>query len=84
MHPRPGPVPTSHGIPIDIPRGTVPGGTRSTRMRRRRTRSGGVGGRAGAVSGRRRARRTAAQRRREYSRPVGGVRIGVPGRAAQA
>ncbi len=38
-------------------------GTRSTRMRRRRTRSG-VGGRAGAVSGRRRARCTTAQRKR--------------------
>ncbi len=78
--PRPGRVPTLHEIPIDIPRGTVGRqGTRSARMRRRRTRSG-IGGRAGALSRRRRARRTAAQRRREYSRPVGGVRIGVPGK----
>ena len=51
-------------------------GTRSTRVRWRRTRSG-VGGRAGAVSGRRRARCTKAQRRRECGR-IGRVRIGVP------
>lgn len=52
-------------------------GSRITRMRRRRTRSG-VGGRAGAVRGRRRARCTTEQRRRERT-PSGGVRIGVPG-----
>ena len=44
-------------------------GTRSTRMRWRRT-GRGVGGRAGAVRGRRRARCTTAQRRRERAPSV--------------
>jgi hypothetical protein len=77
--PRPGRVPIVARYSDQYPaRHGARHGTRSTRMRWRRTRSG-VGGRAGAVSGRRRARCTAAQRMREYSRPVGGVRIGVPG-----